>query len=524
MTELYEVSAAAGLEAVRRSLGQWRGKRVALVLPEGWLELDNVARMRLLQRQAVVQQVEFALVTRNPATIDAAKTVGVPVFPNPEQAAGDRWHMNLDLPPVDVRHPERSLPDPPPWRRQDELQRIARPTHHHARQKRIRKGTNYMRPTPAWARWVGTVLLGAMIIALLGAFTYFVLPAATITVRPGRVPMQIDVTMTAVAGLEAPNVADKELPARVVRADLAAEGGVPTSGTTQKPTERALGEVVFSNLGSAPVNIPTGTSVSTSTGTPVEFRTTRDALLESGVGTRVSVPVEAVEVGIAGNVRANTINTVNGPLRFRVRVNNASGTFGGGSALVPVVTQADRDQLVAVLQQQAEGEAYATLTGQLEPGEWLPPESVQTFVVATSYDQYNDEEALELKGTVRMLAQGLAVTEADANDIILTAIEGEVPEKARLIADSVRVQRQPGSESSASSVVFTMTVGADYTTPIDADEVSAVVAGLSLEEAIRILQERWLLTGAPEIYLDPAWQSTLPLIGSRIQVRVEYGQ
>ena len=213
MTEFYEVSATAGLEAVRRSLGQWRGKRVALVLPEGWLELDNVARMRLLQRQAVVQQVEFALVTRNPATIDAAKSVGVPVFSNPEQATGDRWHMNLDLPPVDPRHPERSLPEPPPWRRQDELRRIASPTHHHARQERIRKGANYMRPTPAWARWLGTILLGAMIIALLGAFTYFVLPAATITVRPGRVPMQINLTMNAVAGLETPNVAARELPA-----------------------------------------------------------------------------------------------------------------------------------------------------------------------------------------------------------------------------------------------------------------------------------------------------------------------
>jgi hypothetical protein len=299
---------------------------------------------------------------------------------------------------------------------------------------------------------------------------------------------------------------------------------VPTSGTSQKPTEKALGEVVFSNLGSAPVNIPAGTSVSTSTGTPVEFRTSRDALLESGVGTRVTVPVESVEPGTAGNVRANTINTVNGALRFRVRVNNPSGTFGGGSALVPVVTQADRDQLVTVLQQQAEGGAYDALLAQLEPGEWLPPESVQTFVVATSYDQYNDEEAAELRGTVRMLAQGLAVAETDANDIILTAIESEVPDKARLIADSVRVQRLPGSEASASSVVFTMTVGADYTTPIDADEVRDVAAGLSLEEAIRVLQARWLLTGAPEIYLDPAWQSTLPLIGSRIQVRVEYGQ
>ena len=54
----YQVSPETGLDAIRQMLGQWRGRRVALVLPEGWLELDNVARMRLLQRQAIFQQVE----------------------------------------------------------------------------------------------------------------------------------------------------------------------------------------------------------------------------------------------------------------------------------------------------------------------------------------------------------------------------------------------------------------------------------------------------------------------------------
>ncbi len=99
-----------------------------------------------------------------------------------------------------------------------------------------------------------------------------------------------------------------------------------------------------------------------------------------------------------------------------------------------------------------------------------------------------------------------------------------MPENARLVADSVTVQRQPGAEFLTNSVAFTLTVGADYTTPIDVDKVRSVVAGLPVDEAKTALQERWLLTGPPDIYLDPAWKGTLPEIGSRIQVRVEYGQ
>jgi hypothetical protein len=382
----------------------------------------------------------------------------------------------------------------------------------------------YRRPTPGWMRVAGTVLMGALIVAVLGAFTYYVLPAATITVLPGHLPLQSEIPLTAVVGLDAPDLDESQLPARLVQVELTEQGSVPTSGNTQKATDKALGEAVFSNLGNAPVTIPVGTRVSTSSGTPVEFVTTRDALLESGVGTRVTVPIEAVEPGTAGNVRANTINSVSGSLRFRARVNNPGGTFGGGSALVPTVTEADKEALAANLQTQAEAKAYETLTKQLEPGEWLPPESVQAFVVAQSFDQYNDEQAANLSGTLRVLAQGMAVVEQQATDLILAGLERQVPERARLVTDSIAVQRQPNASFANNTVQFTMTVGADYTTPIDPDEVRTTVLGMAPGEATAALKNRWLLAAEPEIYLDPAWKGVLPSIGSRIQVRVEYGQ
>ena len=114
MIEIYQISPEASLEGLRRALGQWRGKRVALVLPDDWPELDNVARLRLLQRQAIVQRVELALVTNQRATRNAAKQVGIPVFRGLDAAATGNWHMDPLLPPVDVQHPDRDLPDPPP--------------------------------------------------------------------------------------------------------------------------------------------------------------------------------------------------------------------------------------------------------------------------------------------------------------------------------------------------------------------------------------------------------------------------
>ncbi len=68
-----------------------------------------------------------------------------------------------------------------------------------------------------------------------------------------------------------------------------------------------------------------------------------------------------------------------------------------------------------------------------------------------------------------------------------------------------------------------MTVSADYTTPIDPDEVRSAVAGLAPEAAVQTIQDRWLVEGTPAVYLDPEWKGALPNLPSRIQVRVDYG-
>lgn len=521
MTEFLSIAPESSFEAVRRMIGQRRNARLALLLPDGWLELSNVARSRLLLRQAEAQRCQLAIITTHRATHDACRQVGLPVFARAEKAENDRWRMEPVFQTVDPRNPAAALPEPPPWRRTDEVRRIARPTLFAARQERIRQEEPFRKGTPLWMAWAGNLLMGGLIMLVLGAFTWYVLPAATVTLVPGTQTLTTDVQLAAVIGLTEPDPAQALLPARTVKIDIEETGSAPTTGSAQKATDKAVGEVIFSNLGSAPVNIPAGTSVSTSTGTPVQFRTVRDALLESGVGTRVTVPIEALEPGIEGNVRSGTINTVSGPLRFRLRVSNSSGTFGGGAQLVPVVTQEDRDKLVAELQLRAEARAYEMLVAELEPGEWLPPESVQTFVVAQSFDQYNDEEAEFVGATVRILAQGMAVTEADAAGVILAEVESQVPALAKVVADSIRVQRQPGGDFLGTSVGFTMTVIADYTTPIDPQEVRRAVAGLPPAEASILVQERWYLQQPPDIFLDPAWRGVLPDIGNRIQVRIE---
>ena len=148
------------------------------------------------------------------------------------------------------------------------------------------------------------------------------------------------------------------------------------------------------------------------------------------------MPIEALEPGIEGNVRANTINTVSGALRFRVRVINPTGTGGGGAQLVRVVTQQDKDNLLAQVQASLEQQALSALQATLEPGEWLPPESVQTFTDTPAFDKFNDDEGDKLSLTLRVLVQGTALNQEQTNDAVLAALRNQVPANGRLVADT----------------------------------------------------------------------------------------
>src|SRR5688572_238755 len=150
MVEILPVSPQASVEAVRRQLARGHTPRVALALPDGWFELDNVARLRLLQRQAQIQRRHLALITRQESTRKLALSLGIPVFFEAEDAQRRKWEMYPELPLVDPRNPAKGLPEPPPWRRSEIVAASARPNHFQTRQRRIRAEEAARRPLPYW--------------------------------------------------------------------------------------------------------------------------------------------------------------------------------------------------------------------------------------------------------------------------------------------------------------------------------------------------------------------------------------
>lgn len=102
-------------------------------------------------------------------------------------------------------------------------------------------------------------------------------------------------------------------------------------GIARFPAKRASGTVVFTRgteNTDAIVFIPINFQITSSTDTGIIFQTVTGATMDVGV-TSVTVPVQAVDAGPAGNIGPNLINNMSSPIQGVGSVTNVSATSGG---------------------------------------------------------------------------------------------------------------------------------------------------------------------------------------------------
>lgn len=510
---------AAGLRQLLRQVGSGR---VILVVTRGrphngngapaatrsWATLQRdggpaaetgLVLLHSLRRQADAQGLEVALVTRDERLRMEAADVGIPVFGSVQGAQERPW--GLAASPLDV------LP-PSPARDRRQPASVQRRGLLASRFRTVKLAAGQRRPLPLWIETLLLLAVLLLFVMAISAVAAFIVPAATVRLVPAQEPLAETVTITARSDVETANLGQRVLPARRIGQRVEVEGTVLATGTEFAPDQPAQGAVVFTNRRAEPQEIPPGTVVATSTGSNMSFETIQPVTLPGGVGAQVTAPIRALEPGPAGNVRAFTINTIEGSLGVTANVINPSGTSGGSVTEVPVVKQADKDALRARLEGEARQKAYLALGELLREGEFVPPETVGTLVIDETYDRFTDEAANEVTLRLRMLATALAVDGAAADEMALRAMGEKIPRRSQMLSDSVRFTRGPATvsqEGDAVLISFPNTASSVVVLDIDPAAVRSAIRGMSPSEAIATLQSTWRLQAAPELTLGPEW-------------------
>ncbi|MCY3866980.1 MAG: hypothetical protein OXG68_16190 [Chloroflexi bacterium] len=511
-TEHFHLEAADTVVTVRERLSRLRGRRVLLVWHADSPLLRRKLDLVLIQREAYRRAIQLALVSEDGHIIAHAADLNISCFASVEASERERWKRGRQ---------KRFLPryhKPSADLQPEDLARIA---------ARIE---NRKRHSP-WRSAIerGFVLL--LLIAVIGAAFYIVLPSAVVEVSLAQEDVIAVVDITADRKLSAVNLERGLIPAQTLVQIVETTATIPASGTFWLDSVSAAGVVTFTNIGEDPVIIPATTILGTSAGEPILFETTANVLVPGGVGRGVDATVEAREGyrGSIGNVSAGMINTVFGALAENVSVINLAPLAGGGVSSVSVVAAEDQARLVESVRIQLQSLAFEKMRSTLSDSQIIIIESIRVEEERKEWTRFSADVGTmtsELSLTMRAVVSAIAVDERLGKQVAQARLKLMLPPGSDLVAGSLDYTRGPFTLGRLDGQVkFTASASASAAAAIDLDALRAELAGLSVDEAHRLLasQPELSTTDPPVMKLYPKGLQNLPILAIRIDLRLEGG-
>ncbi|MFQ5398936.1 MAG: baseplate J/gp47 family protein [Anaerolineae bacterium] len=490
-------------------------RQLLLVLPEEGRVLQGGLALVRLRRQADRLQLDVGLVTADSSTMRQAIALGIPAFPTVDEG----------------QHSRRGW-----WRGRQRRERVGLPGSGEIGQPAVRQELaaaaravidnhferNQLGGWRFWLRrYVSTVFFFLFLSLLFVAFIY-VVPTATITLKPEVLPVTASRELVADPALEEVDFAAASVQARLLVVEASWKTQVPTTGSVEVPSTFARGRVLFTNLTEDELLIPAGTRLSASAGARPSFRTVEAVSLVGVSGGTAEVEVVALELGPQANLNADELDTIEPPFAGQLTVRNPAAFSGGGVSAVPAVAEADRVRVRSQVLQFLQALALSEMEARLTEREFLARDSLRVVnVLAERYSHEVGNQTDRLTLEMRAELQGTAVDTTRAATLVYEALAAQVEDGFALVPDSI--DYQDGEALAADErgrVSLVMTGEGVMAADLDLSEPLMAVTGQEVEIAVAYLYRELPLREAPSVRVSPAWMKKMPYLTSRIEVEV----
>jgi hypothetical protein len=522
MEQIIYLEADDDIPAIRDRLEWAQADRVLLVVPSRNHALRSLVNLKLLARHARNQSAKVAVVTGDPHIIELSGEAHLATFGSVERAQRSRWFAGQEVEKVQPRRkpviedvPGLDLPERPVKK----VPRLRRwPTFSPRLRERISR--------PWTLRWalqiVGLLVLLFVVAGMMSAAVVLIYPEGRVQVTAANQSLSANIVVRANPEAERIDYAALDIPARLVQVEVTDMASIVPGTTSDQPVDKAQGVVSFINRTNMEITIPPSTTVSTSSGTTVRFLTVETTTIPAAFNAVVQTSVIAMDPGPGGNVVTGQINRVTDPaLARQVTVINEAPTEGGSVKPAGIVSRADKDRLQAILLQQIQQAGYGRLQQDLAEQEFIPPESLIVIPLDAVYDPSMDGEVTDkLSLEMRAVVRGTAIGGQNANQLALAALQAKVPADFRLDPRSLEFVAGKVSKVENRSVSFEVRASGVAIAQIDGRQVADSVRGLPIEEARRVLHQRFAVAGEPAVAVKPDWLDRLPWFPFRIAVDV----
>ena len=505
IVEIIHLSGQENIHTLRTIITRAQGARVLFVLPKQHSALQSAVRLKLLARQALVKGVQVAFVSKDATIRDAAHQVHLSVFRSIQAAQRARYWKEGD-----------AIPSPSDLTPNDSFTREQRQRAVLTRQTPIGQPTSWGEHVMLAGLVFGMMIVLSSILLLLG-------PSASITVIPYEENHEITVPIMIDATAQEINFAQTIIPGTLITQDVQGTREMATSGHQDLPTESAKGTVLFINATGEPVKIPSDTIVSTSSGSPIRFRTLETVELTGTINSRVPAPVEAISPGLSGNVGPQQINRVEGPAASVVRVLNEEGLEGGTVEQRSVVTVADQEQLQEQLRQQLLQAGRAALERAIEQSsedQLLVPGMVTMNIAAENFNGVVKDQIDVLRLTMRATVSGIIVSQKDIERIVKQEFEAEIPPNYIMLEDKLTFSPNEAELGELDLPVMPVRTQTRFRAELPEEKIRTLIRGQPINNANAALAQHLPLASPPTIVVTPDWWNRMPYLSLRIFVYV----
>ena len=488
-TRIITLESHDDLISVRDRMSWAKTPRILLVAPKFVDVSLRQVDLKVLQRHASSLGAQLGLVTRQRKFRADAEAVGIPVFTSTGEAQRVAW-AKIKQTQLKRKAPDKSLRE-----KREQVQ--------------VKEGAWRANPVVR----ILVFLVGVLSVLALAALF---LPRAQVRLSPVKETQSIVIPVTA-----NPSVKDVfitgSIPAHEKRIVVEGEQKVFVTGEGSVPQARATGVVIFRNLTQDEVVIPAGTIVRSD---EVRCLTTEEGVVEAGVGETLELPVEAEDGGIAGNLEAETIDTVDGRLGLSLSVTNPEPTQGGRERASVQATDADRERAKELLLESLEKEARASLLDEFNPEDVFFDETFAiSQITSETYDLPSGAPGLQLTLTMQAEFSILYANASDLTELASLALNASIPSGFAPASDAVSFEPETETRTLVDgSLRWTMRAEQEIVQQVNSVSVTQLIQGLGSSEAQTRLEKNLPSLNKPKISLSPSWWPWVPIVPFRIEI------
>lgn len=480
-------------------------------------------------RQGILPEDDESEDTLPPIEDQSTRIIPPPLPQTPAPAAGKRTPEPQPLLPARPRVPARSTTTTTQGGMRRPVPGASRP----AAGRAALRGAATRKPV------VGnigvSILIAVLILLILGILVYFV-PSADIAFTIPSQSFSTALKLTASTSSQQ-DVVQHTVPARTLTFDTSASGSGSATGSKKVGTVAATGTVNFTNKGTKPVDIPTGTIVSTSNG--VQFATTADVLVltaGSTVGNTVPMEVQAQSPGQTGNVPANSITVIpneslakieqtNKISSVNLSVTNPDAITNGGVGNAAAVTASDITTLKMTLDRQIQQQVSVWLARQIHTGDVQGKPVQKETVVATPGEgqvaaggTFSERVSLHMTLLVVRAADLQAAAQAEFNAAARAAKTNYVLAPQQTVRLEKTTSKACTAVSSETSITLCYNAAGQITPQVSEQQIRDLLAGKTVQEAVGDLNGDVPGIKGAMITINPNFFPWVPLWPQRIMV------